>query len=157
MAGTVLLACSTGGRSGGPSTRAPSAGPSAAAVQRYLDAVNRLCDDLLPKVIKVTGGGSFDISRRAFFAQLPEHSRLRADFDRALARIPVPPAARNEKRVLDAYIRFANRLDAKRLHAARAGPAPYAREIRAEKRYAGDDPRIAARRAAGFSDSCNAR
>jgi hypothetical protein len=127
------------------------------AVQHYLDAVNRLCDDLLPKIIAVTGGGSLDIPRHEFFEQLPEHSRLRAEFDRNLARIPVPAAARDQARALHAYIRFANRLDARRLAAARKGEAAYAREIRAEERHAASNPTITARGAAGFHDSCNAR
>src|SRR5690242_7504720 len=67
----------------------PSADDRAVAVQRYISAVNRLCDELLPKVVAVTGGGSFDIPLHEFFKQLPEHSQLRAGFDRDLARIPV--------------------------------------------------------------------
>src|SRR4051794_30912996 len=50
-----------------------------AAVQQYLTAVNKLCDDLLPKVIAVTNGGSLDIPLKDFFAQLPAHQRLRDD------------------------------------------------------------------------------
>jgi hypothetical protein len=56
-----------------------------------------------------------------------------------------------------AYIRFANDLDARRLRAARQGQASYDREIQAEMKSAVNDPRIAARTAAGFNDSCNAR
>jgi hypothetical protein len=139
------------------SSSPPSTDTGAAAVQRYLDAVNRLCDDLLPKIIAVTRGGSFDVPLHEFFKQLPEHSRLRADFDRNLARTPVPAAARDRARALRAYIRFANKLDARRLAAAREGPTAYAREIRFEDRHAAGNPTIAARNAAGFHDSCNAR
>jgi hypothetical protein len=126
-------------------------------VQKYLDAVNRLCDDLLPKVIAVTNGGSLDIPLKDFLAQLPAHAKLRADFDRQLAAVPVPPQAVEKSRVLAAYIRFANDLDARRLRAARQGQASYDREIQAEMKSAVNDPRIAARTAAGFNDSCNAR
>jgi hypothetical protein len=154
----LLGGCSS---SGGAKRTSPGASASpdapAAAVQSYLDAVNRLCDDLLPKVVAVTKGGSFDIPLDAFFAQLPAHSALRTDFDRQLARIPVPAAAKDKARVLDEYIRFADRLDAHRLRAARAGPAAYAREIATERGSAADDPTITARTAAGFHESCNAR
>lgn len=157
-AAVLATSCSSHARATDMSTSPPApADASAVAVQHYLDAVNRLCDALLPKVIAATGGGSFDIPLHEFFKQLPEHSRLRAEFDRNLARIPVPPAARDQAGALRAYIRFANKLDERRLAAARQGPAAYAREIRAERRYAAGDPTIAARDAAGFHDSCNAR
>jgi hypothetical protein len=126
------------------------------AVQQYLDAVNALCDALLPKVIAVTNGGSFDIPLADFFKQLPAHTKLRADFDRQLATIPVPPAAKDKAAALAAYIRFANELDARRLAAAKKGKTAYAQEIAAEA-DAADDPAIAARDAAGFAQSCNAR
>jgi hypothetical protein len=158
VAVVVAASCSSHPPAADTSTSPPaSAEASTVAVQHYLDAVNRLCDELLPKVIAVTGGGSLDIPLHKFFKQLPEHSRLRAEFDRNLARIPVPAAARAQARALRAYIGFANRLDARRLAAARQGLAAYAREIRAEQSSAASDPTIAARDAAGFHDSCNAR
>lgn len=157
VAAVIAASCSSHAPATTTSISPRSADASAVAVRHYLDAVNRLCDELLPKVVAVTRGGSFDIPLREFFQQLPEHSQLRAEFDRNLTNIPVPAAAREQAHALRAYIRFANRLDARRLAAARKGPAPYAREIRAEKRYAASDPTIAARNAAGFHDSCNAR
>jgi len=150
----VLVACSSGSEPGHEIDRSSN---GADVVRQYVDAVNALCDELLPKVVAVTNGGSFDIPRRQFFAQLPEHQRLRDEFDRNLALIPVPPEARTEAASLDAYIRFADQLDARRLAAARAGPAAYEREIQRELRTAADDPSIAARTAAGFNESCNAR
>jgi stalled ribosome alternative rescue factor ArfA len=150
--------CSSSGPANTGSSRpSSSVDASAVAVQTYLDAVNKLCDDLLPKVVEVTNGGSFDIALREFFAQLRAHARLRADFDRQLALVPVPAAAQDKARILQAYIRFANELDRKRLTAARQGQASYQREIAAEKRDAVDDPTITARTAAGFNESCNAR
>ena len=157
----VATACSS---SGAPSVTSPAVSPTLrasastddSAVQHYLDAVNALCDALLPKVIAVTNGGSFDIPRKKFFAQLPAHTRLRVAFDRHLAAIPVPPAAKAKAAALAAYIRFANRLDARRLAAAKRGEAAYRKEIAAEA-SAANDPTIAARDAAGFSESCNAR
>ena len=156
FAAVIATSCSSHAPATTTST-SPRSAASAVAVRHYLDAVNRLCDELLPKVVAVTGGGSFDIPLHEFFQQLPEHSRLRAEFDRNLTNIPVPAAAREQAHALRAYIRFANTLDARRLAAARRGPVSYAREIRAEKRYAAGDPTIAARNAAGFHDSCNAR
>lgn len=154
------LACgcsSSGALDTEPTTTTPSVDPGTVAVQKYLAAVNKLCDDLLPKVVVVTNGGSFDIPLKEFFAQLPAHAKLRADFDRQLARVPVPPDASGKARALSAYIRFANELDARRLAAAKRGQATYEREIRAEEKYAANDPTITARTAAGFNESCNAR
>ncbi len=155
---TLACGCSSSGQSDTkPRTTPPSIDASKVAVQTYLDAVNKLCDDLLPKVVAVTNGGSLDIPLKDFFAQLPAHSKLRADFDRQLAQVPVPPQAKSQASVLSAYIKFANDLDAKRLAAAKAGQASYAKEINAEKQSAASDPTIAARTAAGFNESCNAR
>jgi hypothetical protein len=128
---------------------------SSDAVQRYLDSVNALCDGLEQKIIALNGG-QFDIPLKDYLAQLPRHTKLIDDFDRRLAAIDVPPAAAGQARALAAYIAFASRLDAARLKAARQGAAAYRREINAEKSAAGD-PSIAARDAAGFSQSCNAR
>ena len=69
----------------------------------------------------------------------------------------VPPAAAAKARALAAYIAFRKKLDAARLRAARQGAAAYRREIDAERTSAASDPSIAARDAAGFSESCNAR
>lgn len=126
-------------------------------VQGYLDAVNALCDALLPKVVAVTKGGSLDIPLKDFFAQLPAHAKLRSDFDRDVALIPVPPQAQDRADALKNYVRYANELDAKRLAAANQGAAAYAKEIKAELATAANDPSIAARNAAGFHDSCDAR
>ena len=154
----LAAGCSSSRQSGTtPRTTTPSVDASQVAVQKYLDAVNRLCDDLLPKVVAVTNGGSLDIPLKDFFAQLPAHAKLRADFDRQLAQVPVPAQATEQARALRDYIKFANALDAKRLAAAKAGQASYAKEISAEKNAAASDPTIAARTAAGFNESCNAR
>jgi hypothetical protein len=125
-------------------------------VQTYLGAVDGLCDALLPKVIAVTHGGSLDIPVKKYLAQQPAHAKLLSDFDRKLARVPVPPAARGKAAAFAAYVRFANQLDARRLAAARHGAAPYAKEIHREASV-GSDPRITALHAAGFGQSCEAR
>ena len=69
----------------------------------------------------------------------------------------MPPAAKDKAQALDDYIHFANQLDAKRLAAAKKGRTAYAKEIRAEMATAANDPSIAARNAAGFNESCDAR
>jgi len=157
VASTAVLAaaCSSGahGPASGTGPASPGRGPS---VQQYLAAVNSLCAGLEQK-INALNGGQFDIPLKDYLAQLPQHTKLLADFDRQLAAIVVPPAAAGKARALATYIAFADKLDAARLRAARQGAAAYRREIAAEQTSAASDPSIAARDAAGFSQSCNAR
>ncbi len=127
------------------------------AVQAYLDAVNKLCDALLPKVMALPSGGNLDVPLQQFLAQLPAHTKLLSDFDQDLAKVPVTAAAASKAAAFNAYLRFANQLDAKRLAAARQGQAAYAKEIQSEQASAANDPSIAARNAAGFHESCDAR
>jgi hypothetical protein len=159
--GVLACGCSSSKTTGeGPTTNrgsSPSADAGQVAVQMYLAAVNALCDELLPKVDAVTKGGSLDIPLKEFFAQLPAHQKLRDDFDRQLAKVPVPAEAKQQQSALNDYLNFANELDAKRLRAARQGQTSYDKEISAEKESTANDPSIAARTAAGFNESCNAR
>jgi len=152
----LVAACSSTEHPAVPRPVPASSSTSSGAVQQYLTAVNALCDGLEQKIIALNGG-QFDIPLKDFLAQLPQHTKLRDDFDRQLAAIVVPPAAAAKARALAAYIAFANKLDAARLRAARQGAAAYQREIDAEQKSASSDPSIAARDAAGFSESCNAR
>jgi len=155
--GCVLVAgCSSAGPSAVPGPASVSSSSSSGAVQRYVSAVDALCDGLEQKIVALNGG-QFDIPLKDFLAQLPQHTKLRDDFDRQLAAIVVPQAAAAKARALAAYIAFANKIDAARLRAARQGAAAYQREIDAEQQSAASDPSIAARDAAGFSQSCNAR
>jgi hypothetical protein len=133
------------------------AATSATAVQAYLDAVNKLCDALLPKVMALPSGGSLDIPLQQYLAQEPAHTKLLADFDRDLAQVSVPPEATDKAAAMNAYIHFANQLDAKRSAAAKQGQATYAKEIQTEEASAANDPTIAARNAASFHESCDAR
>jgi hypothetical protein len=152
----LVAACSSTQHSAGPGPVTVSSSSSNAAVQQYLTAVNALCDGLEQKIIALNGG-KFDIPLKDFRAQLPDHTKLRGDFDRQLAAIVVPQAAATKARALADYIAFANKLDAARLRAARHGPAAYQREIHAEQKSAASDPSIAALDTAGFSESCTAR
>ena len=153
----LVAACSSTGPSAAPGpVPASSSISSSDAVQQYVNAVDALCDGLEQKIIALNGG-QFDIPLKDFLAQLPQHTKLRDDFDRQLAAIVVPQAAAAKARALAAYIAFANKLDAARLRAARQGAAAYQREIDGEQKTAASDPSIAGRDAAGFSESCNAR
>jgi len=152
----LLAACSATQHAAVPRPVPVSSPSSSDAVQQYLDAVNALCDRLAQKIVALNGG-QFDIPLKDFLAQLPQHTKLRDDFDRQLAAIVVPQAAAAKARALASYIAFANKLDAARLRAARQGAAAYQREIGAEKKSAASDPSIAALDAAGFSESCTAR
>lgn len=159
----LASACASSGTAGpastaptGPSSKPAPVSTSADAVQAYLDAVNELCDQLLPKIVRVTNGGSVDVPVKQFLASWPAHHRLEQWFDAQLAKIPVPSAAKDKAAALAAYIRFANRLDAARVSAAGKGEAAYRTEIKAEAN-AENDPAVRARTAAGFSQSCDAR
>jgi hypothetical protein len=151
----LVAACSSTGHSAAAGPSSASSSSSSGGVRQYLTAVNALCDGLEQK-INALNGGQFDIPRKDYLAQLPQHTKLLNDFDRKLAAIAVPKAAAAKAHALAAYIAFANKLDAARLRAARKGDAAYHREIDAEK-SAASDPSIAARDAAGFSQSCSAR
>ncbi len=152
----LVAACSSTGHPAVPRPVPVSSSISSDAVQQYLNAVDALCDGLEQKITALNGG-QFDIPLKDFLAQLSQHTKLLDDFDRQLAAIEVPQAAAAKARALAAYIAFANKLDAARLRAARQGAAAYQREINAEQKSAASDPSIAARDAAGFSQSCNAR
>src|SRR5262249_48359120 len=110
----LVAACSSPQHSAPPGPVPVSSSSSSAAVQRYLNAVNGLCDGLEQKIMALNGG-QFDIPLKDFLAQLPRHNKLRDDFDRQLAAIVVPQAAGAKARVLADYIAFANKLDAARL------------------------------------------
>ena len=152
----LVAACSSAEHSAAPGPVPASSSSSSDAVQQYVNAVDALCDGLEQKIIALNGG-QFDIPLKDFLAQLSQHTKLENDFDRQLAAIVVPQAAAAKARALAAYIAFASKLDAARLRAARQGAAAYQREIDAEQKTAAGDPSIAARDAAGFSQSCNAR
>lgn len=158
LAGLAVLAggCSSSGPSTGSSSASRPPSASSDPVQAYLNAVNNLCDELLPKIVKVTNGGNVDVPVKQFLATWPAHERLLNSFDASLARIPVPPGAEQKAAALSAYIRFADRLDAARVDAARRGQAAYDQEMKVEAN-AENDPTIAARTAAGFDQSCDAR
>jgi nitrous oxide reductase accessory protein NosL len=157
IVGLLAAGCSSSSHSKAPRTAAPDESGTA-AVQKYLSAVNALCDDLLPKVLQVIHGGHPSVYPvTEFFAELPAHTKLLADFDAQLAKVPVPPQATTQAAALSAYIRFANALDAKRLAAAKGGQAAFDKEIRDENAHAASDPTISARTAAGFNESCSAR
>ena len=151
VAGTFFVACACSSSTGGAAhTTSASTPPDSAstAVQNYVDAVNQLCDALLPKVIAVTHGGSLDVPVKDYLAQQPAHAKL--------AAVPIPPTAVDKATVFAAYVYYADQLDAKRLAAAKRGTVAYAAEIKVEE-AAPTDPSVTARNAAGFHASCDAR
>lgn len=153
----ALAGCSSSsGSAGSTAPSRPVATAAGAPAQVYLDAVNALCDGLLPKIVKVTHGGSIDVPVREYLATWPTHKRLLDGFDAHLASIPVPAAAQDKAAALTTYVRFADRLDAARLAAAHEGQAAYAKEVKSESGVE-NDPAIAELTAAGFNDSCTAR
>src|SRR5215469_17854008 len=88
----LVAACSSSGHPAATGPAPVSSSSSSDAVQHYLTAVDALCDGLEQKIIALNGG-QFDIPLKDFLAQLPQHTKLRDDFDRQLAKIVVPPAA----------------------------------------------------------------
>lgn len=158
LAATCALACGCSS-SATPVARTStgSVADSVGPTRTYLDSVNALCDALLTKVMALPGGGNLDVPLRQYLAQLPAHTKLLSDFDQDLAKVKVPPEATAKAAALTGYITFANQLDARRQAAAKQGQAAYAKEIQSEQASAANDPSIAARKAAGFHDSCDAR
>lgn len=134
----------------------PVGAPGVSAKQGYLDKVNSLCDKLLPRVLRVTHGGSIDIPVRQYLRDWPAHRRVLAAFDSSLTAVRVPAAAAPAAAAMRRYVRFADKLDAARLEAARHGEQAWRREVAAEANVV-NDPAIAARDAAGFASSCDAR
>jgi hypothetical protein len=154
----TVVGCSSSGPHPAATSTTPLATGSGDAAQQYLDRVNALCDALLPKVLAATHGGhDAPYPVREYFAEEPAHARARNEFDAALAKVSVPPAAAAQHAALAAYVRFANRIDAARDAAAHRSQRAFDAEIRHERTVDLNSPIIAARDAAGFSDSCNAR
>ena len=116
----LVAACSSTQHSAPPRPVPVSSSSSSDVVQRYLTAVNALCDGLEQKITALNGG-QFDIPLKDFLAQLPQHTKLLDDFDRQLAAVVVPPAAAAKARALADYIAFASKLDAARLRGRSAG------------------------------------
>ncbi|HEX4471551.1 MAG TPA: hypothetical protein VH085_06260 [Nocardioides sp.] len=141
-----------------PSSSAPATTSSDAQSpkQHYLATVNALCDQLLPKVIRATHGGSLDIAAGQYLKDWPAHQGVLKAFDKSLAAVPVPAAAAPAAAAMRHYVTFADGLDAARLKAAGQGERAWRHEVAAEANVE-NDPAIAARNAAGFAASCDAR
>lgn len=127
-------------------------------MQQYVDAVNVLCEALLPKILAVTHDGDpskFTVAQ--FLANVPAHQALVGGFDQHFAAIPVPVAAHAANAAMRSYITYATMLDAQRLAAARRGQAAYEATIQAQVAAYATSPVKRARDAAGFDASCDAR
>jgi len=156
----ALVGCSSASDSAGrPQPEHSSAAPApteATAKQTYLDAVNALCDDLLPRVIEATHGGSIDVPAKEWVQTWPAHKALLDGFDADLAQVPVPPAAADAAQVMADYVVWATAVDERRIEAAQKGEKAWRAEVAAEADIA-DDPTLRALGPAGFADSCQAR
>jgi hypothetical protein len=164
-AGTAaaLVGCSSGSDSSDntaepePSPTSAAATPSEdAAKQTYLGAVNALCDDLLPKVIEATHGGSIDVPAKEWVQTWPAHKALLDGFDADLAQVPVPASAVETAQVMADYVAWATGVDRRRIAAAQKGEAAWRAEI-ADEADITNDPTLLALATAGFAESCQAR
>jgi hypothetical protein len=138
------------------SSTTPAKTSAVSAKQQFVDTVNGLCDKLEPEVIRVTHGGSIDIPASQYLNDWPAHQRVLADFDKWLAVVSLPPTATSAADAMHNYVKFADKLDAARLKAAKQGEQAWRREAAAENDLA-NDPAIAGLTTAGFADSCQAR
>lgn len=161
----ALVGCSSGTDSAAKPAPAPAtasattaaASPTEdAAAQGYLAAVNALCDDLLPKVLAATHGGSIDIPAKEWVQTWPAHKALLDGFDAALTKVTVPPSATDAAQVMTEYVAWATGIDEQRIEAARKGEKAWQAEIAAEADIE-SDPALTALGPAGFNDSCQAR
>src|SRR4051794_14488369 len=161
----ALVGCSSASDSGSqpePQASSPTAATTSAAPavdpgkQAYLDAVNALCDALLPKVIEATDGGSTDVPAAKWVATWPAHKALLDGFDKDLAKITVPPAAEDSAAVITTYVAWATGVDERRIAAAKKGEKAWQAELAAEVDIE-RTPQLKALGPAGFSDSCQAR
>jgi hypothetical protein len=158
----ALVGCSSGSDSGAqPEPQAPPTSSTAAPAvdpgkEAYLDAVNALCDALLPKVIEATHGGSTDVPAATWVATWPAHQALLDGFDHDLAKITVPPTAEDSAQVMAKYIAWATGVDERRIAAAKKGEKAWQDELAAEVGIE-RTPQLTALGPAGFSDSCQAR
>jgi hypothetical protein len=159
-AAVALVGCSSGEDSASEPTAVTATGsadPSAVGEQQpYLDAVNALCDALLPEVVEATHGGSTDVPAQEWVATWPAHQALLDGFDADLARIDVPPSAAEPARVIAAYVVWATGIDEARIAAAQQGEDAWRSELAAEADLT-SAPELLALGPAGFHDSCQAR
>jgi hypothetical protein len=158
----ALVACSSGeaGDSEAETSSRPrrtaAASPTGDGERGYLDAVNALCDALLPKVVAATHGGSTDVPAEEWVRTWPAHQALLDGFDADLAKVPVPPAAAGAAQVMAEYVVWATGIDQARIAAARQGEEAWRAELAAEADIT-RAPQLLALEPAGFSETCQAR
>ncbi len=86
------------------STASPSASVASDGKTEYVEAVNALCGELLPKVLTVTDGGHpkpYPIA--VFLEEQPRIEQLTAAFDKRFDAIPVPEDAKPVAEAFDRY------------------------------------------------------
>lgn len=140
-------------------TSTPTSGTASAGdVAGYVAKVSALCDALLPKILAVTHDGdpgAFTVAQ--YKARIAGHTKLEKGFDAQFDRLRVPAGAEQAHAAMQAYIAYADRIDAQRLAAANQGQAAFERAITRENAAYESSAVKQARDAAGFSPSCDAR
>ena len=125
MIGALLALSAVGcsdedGDEASPSAVGPAEEVGASATPAaYVDAVNRLCDDLAADSTDVTGGA--EPTREQFLEDQPALDQLIETFDGEVAKIPVADADRTAADALAAYQRHSDTEFAKVVDAAESG------------------------------------
>lgn len=117
---TVAGCGDDGGEEASPSPIGPAEEVSAAATPAgYVDAVNRLCDDLAADSTDVTGGT--EPTREQFLADQPKLAALIEAFDAEIAELEVTGADRAAAEALREFQRYSDTEYAKVVAAAEGG------------------------------------
>lgn len=116
----ALAGCGDDGEEASPSPIGPAQEVSAAATPgSYVDAVNRLCDDLAADSTDVTGGT--EPTREQFLEDQPKLDALIQAFDAEVAKLEVTDADRAAADALREFQRYSDTEYAKVVAAAQAG------------------------------------
>jgi hypothetical protein len=158
LVGLVALAGCSSSHPSAPATSSSAGADVTGNVASYVAKVSALCDALLPKILAVTHNGdpsAFTVAQ--YKAHLAAHTALEHGFDQQFAAVPVPAGAEQAHAAMQAYIAYADKLDAQRLAAANTSQAAFEREIERQNAAYESSQVKQARDAAGFSPSCDAR
>jgi hypothetical protein len=119
-----LLAVTAAGCGDASETTAAPAAQRAAtttsvAESEYVAQLNKLCAELEPKILAVTGGHHLTYPIRVYNAERPKLNAIYETFDAQADAIPVAAADRSAADAFDAYRRLSDAIDG-RLNAAAA-------------------------------------
>lgn len=108
VATTVTAACSSSGTKG-PTTSSASISTSASSTagtssRPYVASVNKLCEDLIPKVLAIrTGPAGSEPTLQEFLAEDPKLESVYKAFDAQVDALPVSTADKQAAAAFDAY------------------------------------------------------